>query len=683
MQTPIQYPVSRRSDFSEELHGMTIADPYRWLEDIDSQETRQWIEAQNALTAAYLESIPARQQISERLTALWDFEKFGVPVQRGERYFFTRNDGLQNQAVLYWMQELGGAPHMLLDPNTLSEDGTVALMDYKVSQDGRLLAYGVSAAGSDWQDWYVRRVEDGADLSDHLEWVKFSTAAWTPDNLGFFYSRYAAPGDGQAYKDANYNHKLYYHRLGTPQSSDELVYERPDQKEWSFSAQVSEDGRYLVISVWRGTFRENGVIYKDLSKAESPVVALQEDFDAAYDFVTNQKNRFYFYTDLDAPRGRLIAIDLERPERAAWQEVIPQAQDALQEVHAVGGRFFAVYLHDAYNLVHIFDLQGQSLGTVDLPGMGSVLGFSGQAEDQQTFFAFSGFTTPDTIYRYDLANGQNHIFRQPRLLFDPQDYVTEQFFYTSKDGTRVPMFINRRRDLVIDGSTPTVLYGYGGFNIPRLPIFSVAALVWMEMGGIYAVANLRGGGEYGKEWHMGGALRHKQNVFDDFIAAGEWLISSGYTQGSRLGILGRSNGGLLVGACLTQRPDLFGAAVPVVGVLDMLRFHKFTIGWAWTSDYGSPDDEGDFRYLLTYSPYHNTRAGTAYPPTLVTTGDHDDRVFPAHSFKFAAALQAAQAGSAPVLIRIDTRAGHGLGKPTAKLIEETADQWSFLAKALF
>jgi prolyl oligopeptidase len=679
--TQIKYPSSARTDVSDVLHGVTVPDPYRWLEDIDSEQTQAWIAAQNELASAYLEQIPGRAQIHARLTELWNYEKYGVPRQRGGRYFYTRNNGLQNQAVLYWQESLEAEPQMLLDPNQLSEDGTVALIDHSVSKDGRLLAYGLSASGSDWIEWRVRQVDSGQDLDDCVQWSKFSGAAWTPDNQGFYYSRYDAPQEGLAYKGANYYQKLYYHRVGTPQSEDKLVYERPDHKEWGFGGQVSEDGRYLVISVWMGTHRENGVFYQDLEQG-GQVISLLQSFDAKYEFVGNDGPLFCFMTDYDAPMSRAIAIDVNAPERANWREIIPASEDALQSVSLVGDKFIACYMNDAHSRVKVLDKSGALLRELQLPGIGSVEGFESNQASRETFYLYKSFTTPETIYHYDVETGRSALFRQPRLDFDPDAYVTEQVFYPSKDGTRVPMFISYKKGLQRNGDKPTYLYGYGGFDIAQPPNFSVENLAWMERGGIYALANLRGGSEYGKPWHEAGMKLNKQNVFDDFIAAAEWLIEKGYTSTPRLAIAGRSNGGLLIGACLTQRPDLFGACLPAVGVLDMLRFHKFTIGWAWVSDYGSPEDLDEFQALLAYSPYHNLRPGTAYPATLVQTGDHDDRVFPAHSFKFAAALQAAQSGPTPALIKIATKAGHGMGKPTDKLIEDAADRGTFLTQAL-
>lgn len=682
MKPPYAYPPTRREDLSEILHGTAVADPYRWLEDDHSPETEAWVSQQNALTNAYLDSIPERAQIRRRLTELWDYEKLGVPFKHGGRYFFTYNDGLQNQSALYWLKALDSEPRLLLDPNILSSDGTVALGAYAVSRDGQYLAYSLSAAGSDWQEWRVRRVETGEDLPDLLQWAKFTGASWTNDNVGFFYSRYDAPAADQAYKGANYFQKLYYHRLGTPQAEDRLVYERPDQKEWGFSGQVTDDGRYLVIEVWRGTYQENGLFYQDLQVPGAPVVELFNQFDATYETLGNDGPRFYFLTNRDTPLKRVIAVNLDQPRPEAWQELIPEGGDILESAALAGSTLFAIYLRDAASLVKAFDLQGNFLRTVELPGLGSAAGFHATRQDRETFYLFTSFTTPGEIYHYDLENGQAALFRRPRLRFDSSQFITEQVFYPSRDGTRIPMFILYKKGLERNGQNPTFLTGYGGFNIPLTPNFHPADIVWMEMGGVFAQPNLRGGGEYGKSWHDAGKLHNKQNVFDDFIAAAEWLVAKGYTRTPRLAIEGGSNGGLLTGACLTQRPDLFGAVVTAVGVLDMLRFHKWTIGWAWTSDYGSPNDPQDFKTLLTYSPYHNIHPGTAYPPTLITTGDHDDRVFPAHSFKFAAALQNAQAGPAPVFIRINVRAGHGAGKPTAKQIDELTDILGFLWKSL-
>ncbi|MFQ6091723.1 MAG: prolyl oligopeptidase family protein [bacterium] len=678
----LAYPKAGKSDVVDAYHGVKVPDPYRWLEDPDSPETREWIEAQNRLTFGYLEQIPERARIKERLTELWDYEKYGLPQKRGDRYFFSKNDGLQNQSVIYTVKSLDDEPEMLLDPNKLSEDGTVALSGRAVTEDGELMAYGLSTAGSDWQEWFVRDVETGEDLGDHLKWIKFSGASWTKDNRGFFYSRYDEPDEAAKLQQTNYYHKLYYHRLGTPQSEDVLVYHRPDQKEWGFGGSVTDDGRYLIISVWKGTLRKNLIFYKNLEDDDSEVVELIKEFEAEFSFIDNDGPVFWFKTDLDAPRGRVIAIDIRKPDRSNWKEVIAQAHETLRGVNVVGDMFVASYLKDAHTEVRVFDINGTFVREVAFPGLGSAYGFGGKREDTETFYVFTSFTDPGTIYRYDMTVGRSDIFRRPRVDFNPDDYETKQVFYKSKDGTRVPMFITHKKGTKLDGNNPTLLYGYGGFNAAITPYFSVSRLVWMEMGGIYAVANIRGGGEYGKEWHETGMKLKKQNCFDDFIAAAEWLIANKYTSTPKLAIQGVSNGGLLVGACMTQRPDLFGACLPAVGVMDMLRFHKFTIGWAWVSDYGSPEDPEEFKALYAYSPLHNLKPGTVYPATLITTADHDDRVVPAHSFKFAAALQEAHSGTAPVLIRIQTKAGHGRGKPTKMRIEETADVWAFLVYTL-
>jgi prolyl oligopeptidase len=676
-----RYPVARKSDQVDDYHGMKVADPYRWLEDLDSAETRQWVEAENNLTFAYLNAIPQRAAIRERLTKLWNYEKYGVPFKEGNRYFYTRNSGLQNQSVLYTVTSLDAPPQMILDPNTLSADGTVAVSGLQTSPDGKLLAYSLSASGSDWQEWKVRDVETGKDLSDHLQWVKFSGVSWTRDGKGFFYNRYDEP-KADALKGVNYFQKVYYHKLGTAQTEDVLVYERPDQKDWLFGGSVTEDGSYLIITIYQGTDVKNRVYYKDLKAKDAPVVKLLDDFDAAYSFVGNEGSRFWFQTDQQAPRGKVIEINAAKPERANWKVIVPESKETLQATTFVNNKFILNYLKDAYTQVKIYDTSGKFLNDVAFPGIGTADGFGGKPTDKETFYAFTGFTVPTTIYRYDFATGKSTVFRQPKVEFNPSDFETKQVFYTSKDGTKVPMFITHKKGLKLDGNNPTYLYGYGGFNISLTPAFSVGNLVWMEMGGVYAQPNLRGGGEYGEDWHQGGMKLKKQNVFDDFIAAAEWLIANKYTSTPKLSIGGGSNGGLLVGAAMTQRPDLFGATIPAVGVMDMLRFQKFTIGWAWVSDYGSSDHAEDFKALYAYSPLHNIKPGTSYPPTMITTADHDDRVWPGHSFKFAAALQAAQAGDAPVLIRIETKAGHGAGKPTSKIIEEIADRWAFLVRTL-
>ena len=677
------YPAAPRSDVVDNYHGTEVADPYRWLEDADAADTAAWVTAENELTFGFLGTIPERERIRARLAEVWNFERYGVPHREGKRFFFQKNDGLQNQSVLYVADALDAAPRVLLDPNTLSTDGTVALAGYEVSDDGNHLAYGLATSGSDWNEWRVREVATGKDLADSVKWIKFSGASWTKDSTGFFYSRYAAPTEGGALEETNYFQKLYFHKIGDTQEQDTLIYERKDQKEWGFGANVTEDGRYLVITVWAGTDPKNQVFYKDLKAKKNVVIELITGFANGYEYVGNDGTVFYFRTDLDAPRGRIMAIDLAKPDRKNWKEIVPQAAETIDGVTALGGNKLIVnYLKDARTAVRIFGLDGKHVRDVELPGIGTATGFGGRRTDKETFFAFSAYTAPPTIYRYDLATGAAVVHRQPKTVFDPSGYETKQVFYASKDGTRVPMFVTSKKGLVLDGTNPTYLYGYGGFNVPLTPSFSPAVAVWLELGGVYAVANLRGGGEYGEEWHKAGTMLKKQNVFDDFIAAAEWLIANGYTTTPKLAIGGGSNGGLLVGACITQRPELYGAALPDVGVLDMLRFHKFTIGWAWIDDYGSSDDAEQFRALVAYSPYHNVKEGTHYPATLISTADHDDRVVPGHSFKFAAALQAVQTGDRPVLIRVDVKAGHGAGKPTSKLIDHVADKWSFLVKVL-
>ncbi len=678
----LSYPVTATVDQVDDYHGTPVADPYRWLEDPDSEATRAWIEAQNQVTFGYLEQIPAREPIRQRLTQLWNYERFSAPYKQGDRYFYSRNDGLQNQSVIYTLQTLESEPQVLLDPNILSEDGTVALSGMAVSEDGQRVAYGLSSSGSDWQEWRVREVESGQDLEDELKWVKFSGASWTHDGEGFFYSRFDEPVAGKEFESTNYYQKLYYHKLGTPQSEDLLIYHRPDQKEWGFSGGVTEDGHYLIITVWLGTDPRNLVFWKDLRDANAEVVELIQEFEAEFSFIGNEGPIFWFSTDLDAPKGKVIAIDTREPERGNWRELIPEAEETLQGISLINNQFVVFYLKDAHTQIKFFNLEGKFMGEFPLPGLGSAGGFGGKRYDTETFYTFTSFTTPPTIYRYDFTTDTSTLFRQPQIDFDPADYEVNQVFYTSQDGTQVPMFLTHKKGLVKDSNNPTYLYGYGGFGISLTPSFSVGTLVWLERGGILAIPNLRGGGEYGEDWHQAGTKLSKQTVFDDFIAAGEWLIENRYTSTSKLSIGGGSNGGLLVGACLTQRPDLFGAAVPAVGVLDMLRFHLFTIGWAWVSDYGSSEDPEQFKALYAYSPLHNLKPGTPYPATLITTADHDDRVVPAHSFKFAAALQAAHMGDNPVLIRIETKAGHGAGKPIAKIIEEQADRWAFLVQTL-
>jgi prolyl oligopeptidase len=674
-------PATRKGPDRDLLHGAEIADPYRWLEDPNAPEVRAWVDEQNQISEAFLAG-PHREALLERLTKLWNYERIGVPFKEGGRYFYYKNDGLQNQAVLWTLPSLDAEARVLIDPNTLSADGTVALSGLSISRDGKLAAYGLSASGSDWQEWRVRDVATGVDLADHIQWVRFSGVTFTADGTGFFYSRYDAPAAGETHTAVALNQKLCFHRLGTPQADDQLVYARPDQPEWGFGAGVTEDGRYLAIDIWHGTSPRNRFFYRDLT-ADGPVVELLAAADASYHLIGNDGPRFWFLTDLDAPRRKVIEIDLRQPERSAWRELIPEREDALETVSFVGGKFLAHYLVHATSRIELFARDGAPLGPLPLPGLGSVGGLGGHQDDPETFFAFTSFTTPTSIYRYDVATGKTTLFRAPKVDFDPAAYETRQVFATSRDGTRVPMFLVHKKGLAPGGDHPTLLYGYGGFGISLTPAFEVSRLVWMEQGGIHAIANLRGGGEYGEAWRLAGTKHARQNVFDDFIACAEWLVGEKWTTPSRLAISGSSNGGLLVGACLTQRPELYGAALPDVGVLDMLRFHKFTIGWAWISDYGSPDDPEDFAVLRRYSPLHNVREGVRYPAVMVTTADTDDRVVAAHSYKFAAALQAVQPEDAPpILLRVDVRAGHGAGKPTKKIIAAIADRQAFLARAL-
>ncbi len=679
-------PTTKIEPVVEELHGVRVADNYRWLEDSvkENQDVADWVEAQNEVTFAYLESIPQRDGIKKRLTELWDYERFNTPAKRGGRYYINKNDGLQNQYVLYMMDSLDEEPRVLFDPNTWSKDGTVALSATSFTDDGKYVAYGVAEAGSDWKKWRVREIETGRDLPDEIHWIKWASVAWTADGKGFFYSAYDAPAEseGDVHLTVNKFEKLFYHRLGDAQTDDVLVYERRDQPDWGWSPDVTDDGRYLVITVSAGTADQYLILYKDLTDPYGMPVYLIDEFEAEYTFVGNDGPIFYFDSNFNAPLGKLLAIDIRKPQREHWKEIIPEIEDTLSSVGLVGNLFIATYMRDAYDLVRVFTMDGRHIRDVELVGIGSANGFGGKRTDTETFYQFASFTTPPSIYRYDMITGESTLIDRARIDMNTDDYVVTQKFYRSKDGTRVPMFISHHKDIKLDGNNPTLLYGYGGFNIPLTPYFSIKRLAWLDMGGVFVVANIRGGGEYGEKWHKAGVKQNRQNAFDDFIAAAEWLIDNRYTRTEKLAIEGGSNGGTLVGACMTQRPELFGACLPAVGVMDMLRFHKFTIGWAWVDDFGCADNADEFPALYAYSPYHNLRLGVSYPATLVTTADTDDRVVPGHSFKFAAALQAAHSGDAPVLIRIDVRAGHGGGKPTTKVIEEVADEWSFLVDNL-
>jgi prolyl oligopeptidase len=680
----LAYPASDTVEQVDDLHGTQVADPYRWLEaDVrESEAVANWVEAQNEVTFGYLDTIPERAAIRERLRELWNYERFSLPERRGGRYFYDHNDGLKNQDVVYVQEGLEGEPRLLIDPNEWSEDGTVALASFFPSPDGRHLAYLVQDGGSDWRVASVLDVDTGAELDDRLDWLKFTTLSWAADGSGFYYSRFPEVAEEEKFTSLNKNMTVNFHRLGTPQEDDTLVYARPDQPEWLMFAQATDDGRHLVITIQVGTDERHSIVHKDLTDPAAEPTMIIEGFEHDYTLVDSIVGELFFRSNNAAPRNRLIAIDPAKPDPANWREIIPEANDVLDQVTLVGGRFVAEYMQDARSVVKLFETDGSEAGTVALPAIGSTAGFDGDVDDPETFFRFTSFNTPPTINRLDVSTGEVEVFKAPQVDFDPLDYVVRQVFYTSKDGTRVPMFIVHHRDVEPDGNRPTLLYGYGGFNISLQPAYSTVRLAWMEMGGIYASANLRGGGEYGEEWHQAGTRLNKQNVFDDFIAAADYLIAEGYTKPSRLAIFGGSNGGLLVGAVLNQRPDLFGAALPAVGVMDMLRFHLFTAGRYWTDDYGSPDNPEEFAALYAYSPYHNIRQGGSYPPVMVTTADTDDRVVPGHSFKYAAALQAAQAGEAPVLIRIETRAGHGAGSPTDMLIDAYADRWGFLVENL-
>ncbi len=697
----LEYPSARRGDVVNTYHGTTVADPYRWLEDPDSAETRQWVDAQVAVTTAYLDDIPRRDLLNTRLTELWSFERFSSPERYGDRYFFHHNSGTQDHSVLYTAQRLTDKPIVVLDPNTLSKDGTISVKLTSISEDGTLMAYGTSDGGSDWITLLIRDVLSGRDLTESVKWVKFSDASWTHDNNGFFYSRYPEPES--ALESVNEHQKLYFHQIGTTQDQDTLIYQNPDDPKMGYGGTVNETGTTLFIYGWKGTDDKNTLSALDLQSDDAEVVSIFDDIDASYSvigdtLITDERSwiqrlfgepqqpdthRLWIKTNKNAPKGRVIAVDLATPDEANWTEIIPESDHVLKGVSMVGGHLVATTLEDAKSVVTVYALDGERVRGVALPGIGSAYGFEGKSDASETFYAFTGFTSPTAIYRYDVLTGKSVLWKRPNVDFEPSEYTTKQVFFESNDGTRVPMFLMHKVGLDLSGDNPTILYGYGGFNISLTPSFSLSRLIWMEMGGVYAVANLRGGGEYGEEWHSGGTQLNKQNVFDDFISAAEFLIDQGYTRPDKLAIQGGSNGGLLVGACIAQRPELFGAAIPAVGVLDMLRYHKFTIGWAWADDYGTVDDSPEmFSYLHNYSPVHNLTLGTRYPSTMVVTADHDDRVVPAHSFKFAAELQRTHEGDNPVLIRIETRAGHGGGTPVSKRIEQAADQFAFLVRSL-
>jgi len=681
-QTSIAYPKAKKVEQVDNFHGTAVADPYRWMEETTSADTQAWIEEQNKITSAYLATIPERSKIKARLTELWNYERYGAPSKIADGfYIYTKNDGLQNQSVWYRAKSIDDPGTVFFDPNKLSADGTVALSGSSFTDDGKLWAYGIAKSGSDRTEWKIMNTETGEYLPDTLRPNRQGGVSWLNDNSGFFYNRFPDAQEGAELKGASKFPKIYFHKLGTPQSEDKLIYERPDDGELFLGGFVTEDGKWLVINVTKGTQRMNEVHIKDLSKPDTQIEALVGDRANSWSFVGNDGPNFYFRTDKDAERGKLVSVNVQAGDRV-WKDVVPQAEETLGGVQYINDQFVLNYLKDAYTKIKIYDRNGKHVRDVELPGIGSAGGFGGRQKDTETFYSYSSFNAPPTIYRYDMKTGKSTLFRQAKVKFNPEDFEVKQVFFNSKDGTKVPMFIVHKKGIKLDGSNPTLLYGYGGFNISQTPGFSVARLPWLEMGGVYAVASIRGGAEYGKQWWANGARLKKQNTFDDFIGAAEWLIANKYASNKKLAIQGGSNGGLLVGAVLNQRPDLFGAALPAVGVMDMVRFTKFTVGAAWKSDYGDPEDPADFKVLYAYSPLHNIKAGTKYPATLVTTADTDDRVFPAHSFKYAAALQAAQAGNAPVLIRIETKAGHGAGKPTSKQIEEQTDIYGFLVKNL-
>lgn len=673
---PLAYPVTKKVDTVDDYHGKKIADPYRWLEDDHSAETKEWVDAQNKVTQDYLAAIPFRGKIRQRLEALWNYPRYGSPFREGEYYYFYKNDGLQNQAVLYRQLGLDGAPEVFIDPNKLSDKGTAALGSLSFSKDGKYLAYLVAKAGSDWQEAFVMDVATKQLTGDQLDWIKFSGLSWKGD--GFYYSRYDKPEEQGKLSKKNEFHKVYYHKLGTKQEQDELIYVDKDHPLRNAGVGLTEDQRFLILSTTEGTSGRE-LWYRDLQDASQKEFALLvKGFDYDPDVIENVGDKLLLRTNQDAPNFKVVLIDPKNPAKENWKLVIPEQKEVLLGVGTAGGKMFANYLKDASTRIVQYDLTGKLERNIELPGIGTAGGFGGKTEDKILFYTYTSYVAPPTIYKYDINSGKSDVFRKTEVKFNPADYETKQVFFTSKDGTKVPMFLSYKKGIKQDGKNPVLLYGYGGFNIPSTPGFSVSNLFFMEQGGIFAVVNLRGGNEYGEAWHKGGMLEKKQNVFDDFIGAAEYLISTKYTVPGKLAIRGGSNGGLLVGACMTQRPELFKVALPAVGVLDMLRYQKFTIGWAWAVEYGSSEKADQFKYLVKYSPLHNLKKGTQYPATLITTADHDDRVVPAHSFKFASALQEAHRGSNPVLIRVETQAGHGAGKPTSKLIEEATDIWAFV-----
>ncbi|MCL3779700.1 S9 family peptidase [Prolixibacteraceae bacterium JC049] len=672
----MQYPVTEKQDVTDTYFGTTVEDPYRWLEDDNSEETAKWVKAQNEVTDAYLAKIPFRTKIEERLTELWNYPKIGTPYKKAGKYFFYKNDGLQNQSVYYMTDDLTKEPVVLLDPNKLSEDGTVALSGTSVSKDGKYLAYRVARSGSDWNEVFVKNIETGELLKDHVEWVKFSGTAWYKD--GFFYSRYDKPAEGDALSGSNEYHKVYYHKLGDEQKNDKLIYEEKDKPKRLFGIGVTEDRRFMILSKMEGS-SGNGLAVKDLSKKKAEFIALSKDLKSSFAVIDNIDNELYILTNYKAPRYRLVKVDMKKPAEENWVDIIPESENVLESCAHIGGKLVAILMKDAHNVVNVHQLDGKFEYELKLPGIGTVGSFSGKKAEDLAFYSYTSYNTPTEIYTYDFKTKETKLYNRPKVAFNPDDFVVEQKFYKSKDGTKVPMFLFHKKGIKMDGNNPTLLYGYGGFNVSLTPGFSPRTMVFVENGGVYVVANLRGGGEYGEKWHKSGTKMKKQNVFDDCITAAEFLISEGVTSKEKLGLMGGSNGGLLVGAVLNQRPDLFSAAIPQVGVMDMLRYHKFTIGWAWAGDYGTSEDSKEmFEYLLNYSPYHTIKAGGDYPAIMATTADHDDRVVPAHTFKYMARMQELASGKNPTIVRIESKAGHGAGKPTSKWIEEYTDIWAFI-----
>ena len=669
------YPKAVKDGTVDEYFGVKVADPYRWLENDTSEQTAAWVEAENQVTFSYLQKIPFRQKMLKRLQQVVNYDTSSAPSKHHGKWYVSKHTGLQNQSVIYQMDELGGEERVFLDPNTLSTDGTVALKSLTFSNNGKWAAYSISRSGSDWEEIFVIDLKTGQLTSDHVEWAKFSGAAWQGD--GFYYSAYDAPVKGKEFSNVNEVHKIYYHKIGTPQSDDVLFYQNPSQPKRFYGVDVNEEETIMFLFE-SGAGAGNNLFVRDLRQKDSQFIQTTSDMDHQYNPVLTKGDKIYLYTNYQAPKGRLMVTDLRHPGLNDWQELVPEQQYTLDGVTPVNGQFILTYNQDACDHAYVYGLDGKLRHKVTLPSVGSV-GFSGKKNQPECFFSFTSFTQPGTIYRYDMENDKSTLYYAPKVAFKLDDFTSEQVFFQSKDGTRIPMFLTYKKGLKRNGKNPVFLYGYGGFNISLGPGFSASRIPFLESGGIYAQVNLRGGGEYGEEWHQAGTKMNKQNVFDDFISAAEWLISQGYTSKEKLAIVGGSNGGLLVGACMTQRPDLFRVAVPEVGVMDMLRYHKFTIGWNWASDYDTSEDSPEmFQYLRGYSPLHNLKPGTAYPATLVTTADHDDRVVPAHSFKFAATLQECHTGTTPVIIRIDTKAGHGGGKPLAKVLEEQADIYSFI-----